>query len=127
MATFELRSALSHHDARGRGSTRLRRTGHVPLTREGLESAFFVFEVDWDDLVSQSEFLTVCRKPHAVDTLSDNEVNSSFQRAVDPSKETSRSPTSKRTASSSTPTAYLASTTFEMPSRVRQGQRQPQL
>ena len=60
MATFEVRSELSHHQecARAWFNTIAGRTGHVPLTREGLASAYFVFEVDADDLVSQAEFLT---------------------------------------------------------------------
>ena len=88
MATFEVRSALSHHQecARAWFNTIAGRTGHVPLTHEGLASAYFVFEVDSDDLVSRSEFLTCVSQALGFDTLSDADVDASFERAVDKDK-----------------------------------------
>jgi len=88
MATFEVRSLLAQHQdcARAWYNTVAGRSGHVPLTRDGLSSAFFIFEVDSDDLVSQSEFLSCVSQQLGYDTLPDEEVNAAFTRALDPEK-----------------------------------------
>ena len=89
MATFEVRSTLSHQKdcARAWFNTVAGRTGHVPLTREGLESAFHIFEIDSDDLISQSEFLMCVSQALGLDTLSDDEVSKSYHSAEDAAKD----------------------------------------
>jgi len=88
MATFEVRSALSSHQecARGWFNTIAGRIGHVPLTREGLAGAFFVFEVDSNDIVSQSEFLACVAQQLGLDALSHADAEAAWQKALDPEK-----------------------------------------
>jgi len=88
MATFEVRSALSHHQmcARSWFNTVGGRSGHVPLTRNELGAAYFVFEVDSDDLVSQAEFLTCVSQQLGYDSIADEEVNRTYAKALDEAK-----------------------------------------
>jgi len=88
MATFEVRSSLSHHQecARSWFNTVAGRTGHVPLTRQGLANAYFVYEIDSNDLISQSEFLQCVSQQLGLDALSDSDVDQAFQKANDPAK-----------------------------------------
>mmetsp|Transcript_9291 Transcript_9291/g.20710 ORF Transcript_9291/g.20710 Transcript_9291/m.20710 type:complete len:608 (+) Transcript_9291:115-1938(+) len=87
MATFEMRSQLCYHQqcASSWFNTVAGRTGHVPLTRKGLECAYFCFEVNSDGIISQSEFITCVSQQLGFDMLSDEEVNTTYRKSLDSS------------------------------------------
>jgi len=82
MATFQIRSALDYHRdcARAWYGAIAGHIGNVPLTREQIRDAFFVFEVDGNDLVSRSEFVTVAGEQLGY-TSSEAAVVQTFERA----------------------------------------------
>ena len=93
-ATFEVRSAYSHQIecARVWFNTVAGRTGHMPLTPASLRSAFFVFEVDGNDVISRSEFLECVTQSIGLDVVSNEEVDRAFGAASDSRRKSSRRP-----------------------------------
>ena len=86
MATFEVRSSLEYHRecARAWYNTVAGRVGNVPLTREQLGAAYFVFEVDGNDLLSKAEFQACVATQLGYGTLNVADVSSVFDKALAP-------------------------------------------
>eukprot|EP00908_Phaeocystis_cordata_P019363 Transcript_30870.p1 GENE.Transcript_30870~~Transcript_30870.p1 ORF type:complete len:438 (-),score=194.58 Transcript_30870:14-1327(-) len=85
MASFELRSDLEYNIecARTWFATVSGRVNFVPLTPQQLESAYFVFEVDQNDLVTLSEFTECVVERLGLHALSELEIQSTFHKAAD--------------------------------------------
>jgi len=89
MATFEVRSSLDYHQdcARAWYNCVGGRIGSVPLTREQLQSAWFVFELDGNDLLSRGEFLAAVAGQLGYATLDEASVMAVYDKAVAPGAE----------------------------------------